>query len=315
MQVDLDFEKPVAELETKIQELRRLSEEGADIAPEVEQLQGKIHDALKETYGRPSAWQKTQVARHQDRPHFGDYVARLTQDFVPLAGDRTFAEDPAMQVGIGRIGRRSVMLIGNEKGRGTEGRVKHNFGMARPEGYRKAIRGMKLAERFGLPVVTLIDTAGAYPGPDSEERGIAQAIAASLDCCLGLGVPLIAMIVGEGGSGGAVALAAANRVIMLEHAVYSVITPEGCAAILWKDQDRAKDAAEALRLTAQHLSDLGVIDEIVPEPLGGAHRDPFVIIEQAGAVLERHLDTLCGQAPDKLINDRRRKFLEMGTDL
>ncbi|MFC3226963.1 acetyl-CoA carboxylase carboxyltransferase subunit alpha [Marinibaculum pumilum] len=315
MQVYLDFEKPVAELETKIQELRRLSEEGADIAPEVEQLQGKIHEALKDTYGRLSAWQKTQVARHQDRPHFGDYVARLAEDFVPLAGDRTFAEDPAMQVGMGRIGRRSVMLIGHEKGRGTEGRVKHNFGMARPEGYRKAIRGMKLAERFGLPVITLIDTAGAYPGPDSEERGIAQAIAASLDCCLGLGVPLIAMIVGEGGSGGAVALAAADRVVMLEHAVYSVITPEGCAAILWKDQDKAKDAAEALRLTAQHLSDLGVIDEIVPEPLGGAHRDPLATIDAAGTVLRRHLDALAGQAPDKLINDRRRKFLEMGTNL
>ncbi len=315
MTVYLDFEKPVAELETKIQELRRLSEEGADIAPEVEQLQTKIHEALKDTYGRLSAWQKTQVARHQDRPHFGDYIARLAEDFVPLAGDRTFAEDPAMQVGMGRIGRRSVMLIGHEKGRGTEGRVKHNFGMARPEGYRKAIRGMKLAERFGLPVITLIDTAGAYPGPDSEERGIAQAIAASLDCCLSLGVPLIAMIVGEGGSGGAVALAAADRVVMLEHAVYSVITPEGCAAILWKDQDKAKDAAEALRLTAQHLIDLGVIDEIVPEPLGGAHRDPTATIDAAGTVLHRHLDALAGQAPDKLINDRRRKFLEMGTNL
>lgn len=315
MQVYLDFEKPVAELETKIQELSRLSDEGADIAPEVVQLQGKIQEALKETYSKLTAWQKTQVARHQDRPHFGDYVARLTQDFVPLAGDRTFAEDPAMQVGLGRIGRYSVMLVGHEKGRGTEGRVKHNFGMARPEGYRKAIRGMKLAERFGLPVVTLIDTAGAYPGPDSEERGIAQAIAASLDCCLSLGVPLIALIVGEGGSGGAVALAAADRVIMLEHSVYSVITPEGCAAILWKDQDKAKDAAEALRLTAQHLSGLGVIDEIIPEPLGGAHRDANAAMDAVGAVIGRHLEVLVGQAPDKLINDRRRKFLEMGTNL
>ncbi|MEQ8502388.1 MAG: acetyl-CoA carboxylase carboxyltransferase subunit alpha [Sneathiellaceae bacterium] len=315
MQVYLDFEKPVAELETKIQELSRLSDEGADIAPEVAQLQGKIQEALKETYGKLTAWQKTQVARHQDRPHFGDYIGRLTQDFVPLAGDRTFAEDPAMQVGIGRIGRHSAMLIGHEKGRGTEGRVKHNFGITRPKGYRKAIRGMKLAERFGLPVITLIDTAGAYPGPDSEERGIAQAIAASLDCCLGLGVPLIALIVGEGGSGGAVALAAADRVIMLEHAVYSVITPEGCAAILWKDQDKAKDAAEALRLTAQHLSGLGVIDEIVPEPLGGAHRDSNATMDAVGAVISRHLETLSGLPPDRLISDRRRKFLEMGTNL
>lgn len=317
MQVYLDFEKPVAELETKIQELRRLSEKdgAADIGTEVEQLQGKIHDALKDTYERLSAWQKTQVARHQDRPHFGDYVGRLAQDFVALAGDRTFAEDPAMQVGIGRLGGRSVMLVGHEKGRGTEGRVRHNFGMARPEGYRKAIRGMKLAERFGLPVVTLIDTAGAYPGPDSEERGIAQAIAASLDCCLALKVPLVALVMGEGGSGGAVALAAADRVIMLEHAVYSVITPEGCAAILWKDQDRVKDAAEALRVTAQNLAELGVIDEIVPEPLGGAHRDPAATIDAVGATLTKHLDILASLSPERLVTERRRKFLEMGTNL
>lgn len=316
MQAYLDFEKPVAELESKIQELRRMAEQGeADIAPEVEQLQGKIRDALRETYGRLTAWQKTQIARHQDRPHFGDYVGRLVQEFVPLAGDRTFAEDPAMQVGMGRLGRRSVMWIGHEKGKGTEGRVRHNFGMARPEGYRKAIRGMKLAERFGLPVVTLIDTAGAYPGPDSEERGIAQAIATSLDCCLALKVPLVAMIVGEGGSGGAVALAAADSVIMLEHSVYSVITPEGCAAILWKDQERTRDAAEALRLTAQNLSDLRVIDEIVPEPLGGAHRDPDATIDGAGAVLARHLDRLCALPAEKLVAQRRDKFLKMGMDL
>lgn len=316
MQAYLDFEKPVAELESKIQELRRMAEQGeADIAPEVEQLQGKIRDALRETYGRLTAWQKTQIARHQDRPHFGDYIGRLVQDFVPLAGDRAFAEDPAMQVGIGRLGGRSVMWVGHEKGKGTEGRVRHNFGMARPEGYRKAIRGMKLAERFGLPVVTLIDTAGAYPGPDSEERGIAQAIAASLDCCLALKVPLVAMIVGEGGSGGAVALAAADSVIMLEHSVYSVITPEGCAAILWKDQERVRDAAEALRLTAQNLADLRVIDEIVPEPLGGAHRDPDAMIDAAGAVLTRHLDRLCALPPENLVPQRRDKFLKIGMDL
>jgi len=316
MQAYLDFEKPVAELEGKIQELRRMAEQGeADIAPEVEQLQGKIQEALRETYSRLTAWQKTQIARHQERPHFGDYIGRLVKDFVPLAGDRTFAEDPAMQVGLGRLGRRSVMWIGNEKGQGTEGRVRHNFGMARPEGYRKAIRGMRLAERFGLPVVTLIDTAGAYPGPDSEERGIAQAIAASLDCCLALKVPLLALIVGEGGSGGAVALAAADRVLMLEHSVYSVITPEGCAAILWKDQEKTKDAAEALRLTAQNLAELRVIDEIVPEPLGGAHRDAPATIDAAGAVLSRHLDILCGLTAETLVAQRRDKFLKMGMDL
>ncbi|WP_341703063.1 acetyl-CoA carboxylase carboxyltransferase subunit alpha, partial [Ferrovibrio sp.] len=265
------------------------------------------------TYAKLGAWQKTQVARHQDRPHFADYVAAMIEDYTPLAGDRAFAEDAAIMGGLGRFRGRAVMVMGHEKGRGIDGRMKHNFGMAKPEGYRKAIRLMRLAERFRLPVITLVDTAGAYPGVQAEERGQAEAIARAIDCCLDLRVPLIAAIVGEGGSGGAVALAAANRVVMYEHAVYSVISPEGCAAILWGDGGRGPDAAAALRITADDLLKLKVVDEVVKEPLGGAHRDPKQAIADLGDALERGLRDLAGQEPGALREARRRKFLDMGS--
>lgn len=310
----LEFEKPIAELEAKIAELKQLAAAGnTDIADELEKLEGKAEQQLKQTYAKLGPWQKTQVARHQDRPHFADIVAALVEDFVPLAGDRNFGEDAAITGGLGRLRGRAVMVMGHEKGRGTEGRVKHNFGMAKPEGYRKAIRLMRLAERFYLPVVTLVDTAGAYPGIGAEERGQAEAIARAIDCCLDIRVPLVAAIVGEGGSGGAVALAAANRVVMFEHAIYSVISPEGCAAILWNDNSRAQDAAEALRITADDLLKLKVVDEVVKEPLGGAHRAPAQAMAALGDALDRHLRELAGQEPGALREARRRKFLEMGS--
>ncbi|WP_341910377.1 acetyl-CoA carboxylase carboxyltransferase subunit alpha [Ferrovibrio terrae] len=311
----LEFEKPIAELEAKIAELKQLSDQGnSDIADDLERLEAKAAQQLQATYAKLGAWQKTQVARHQDRPHFADYVAGLVQDYVPLCGDRAFAEDGAITGGIGRLRGRAVMIMGHEKGRTTESRLKHNFGMAKPEGYRKAIRLMRMADRFRLPVVTLVDTAGAYPGVQAEERGQAEAIARAIDCCLDIRVPLVAAIVGEGGSGGAVALAAANRVLMFEHAIYSVISPEGCAAILWNDNAKAQDAAEALRITAEDLLKLKVVDEIVKEPLGGAHRNPAQAISALGDALDANLRSLAGQEPGSLREARRRKFLDMGSN-
>lgn len=311
----LEFEKPIAELEAKIAELKQLSDQGnSDIADDLERLEAKAAQQLQATYAKLGAWQKTQVARHQDRPHFADYVAGLVQDYVPLCGDRAFAEDGAITGGIGRLRGRAVMIMGHEKGRTTESRLKHNFGMAKPEGYRKAIRLMRMADRFRLPVVTLVDTAGAYPGVQAEERGQAEAIARAIDCCLDIRVPLVAAIVGEGGSGGAVALAAANRVLMFEHAIYSVISPEGCAAILWNDNAKAQDAAEALRITAEDLLKLKVVDEIVKEPLGGAHRNPAQAIAALGDALDANLRSLAGQEPGSLREARRRKFLDMGSN-
>ena len=309
----LDFEKPVAELESKIEELRHLSDAGdMNIAEEVARLQAKTDRLLRQTYGRLTAWQKTLVARHPERPHFTDYVGALIEEFTPLAGDRAFADDPAILGGIGRFRGRSAVVIGHEKGRDTAARVRHNFGMARPEGYRKAQRLMRLAERFGLPVIALIDTPGAYPGVDAEARGQAEAIARSIETCLDIRVPLVAAIIGEGGSGGAIALAVANRVLMLEHAVYSVISPEGCASILWRSAEQAQEAAEALKLTADDLMRLGVIDRIVPEPTGGAHRGPQKTIAALGAAIGAALDELRDLDGATLRARRRDKFLDMG---
>ena len=309
----LDFEKPIAELEGKIEELRHLSNSGEiNIAEEVGRLQEKLDRLLRQTYARLTPWQKVQVARHPDRPHFGDFVAALIEEFTPLAGDRAFAEDAALVGGLGRFRGYSVMVIGNEKGADTESRVHHNFGMARPEGYRKARRLMTLADRFGLPVLTLVDTSGAYPGVGAEERGQAEAIARSIETCLSLRVPVIALIIGEGGSGGAIALAAANTVLMLEHAVYSVISPEGCASILWRSAEQAQVAAEALRLTADDLLKLGVIDGIVREPVGAAHREPEAVYETLGDAAEEALHGMIGLEGGVLRARRREKFLEMG---
>ena len=309
----LDFEKPIAELEGKIEELRHLSDsDEINIAEEINRLQIKVDRVLRSTYGKLTPWQKTQVARHPDRPHMSDYVERLITDFTPLAGDRCFAEDKAIIGGLGRFRGQSVMIIGHEKGRDTESRVRHNFGMARPEGYRKARRLMKMADHFRLPVITLVDTAGAYPGVDAEARGQAEAIARSIETCLDIRVPLVTVIIGEGGSGGAIALAAGNAILMMEHSVYSVISPEGCASILWRSGDAAKEAAEALRLTAQDLLKLGVIDEIVPEPLGGAHRLPDVAIQTLGDQMERTLKPMLTMEGGVLRARRREKFLDMG---
>ncbi len=313
MNTYLDFEKPIAEIEDKIGELRRVADGGGvNIVDEVTRLQAKVDRLLRQTYGNLTPWQKTQVARHPDRPHMSDYVGALVEDFTPLAGDRTFADDKAVIGGLGRFRGRSVIVIGHEKGTDTDGRVAHNFGMARPEGYRKAARLMRLADRFGLPVVTLVDTPGAYPGIGAEERGQAEAIARSIETCLGLRVPLVSAVIGEGGSGGAIALAVANRVIMLEHAIYSVISPEGCASILWRSADQAEAAANALKLTADDLMKLGVIDRIVAEPMGGAHRDPEAAIGSLGEALEEALAALAGMSGGELKSLRREKFLEMG---
>src|SRR6201996_4735353 len=275
----LDFEKPIAELRNRVAELRDTADSGSlDIEAEVGKLEAKADKMLRDTYAKLTPWQKTQVARHPQRPHLKDYIAGFVDDFMPLAGDRAFADDQAIMGGLGRIGGRQVVVIGHEKGDDTATRIRHNFGMAKPEGYRKGIRLMRLAERFGLPVVTLVDTMGAFPGIQAEERGQAEAIARSTEQCLALTVPIVAAIVGEGGSGGAVALASANRVLMFEHAVYSVISPEGCASILWRTAEKAADAADAMKITAQDLEKLGVVDRIVPEPLGGAHRDPAAAI-------------------------------------
>jgi len=309
----LDFEKPIAELQGRIDELRDTASDGAiDIDSEVKRLQTKSDALLKATYAKLTPWQKTQVARHQDRPHFGDYIAGLFEDFMPLAGDRAFADDQAILGGFATFRGQKVMVIGHEKGDDTASRLKHNFGMGKPEGYRKAIRLMELADRFGLPVLTLVDTSGAFPGVQAEERGQAEAIARSTEACLKLGVPMIAAVVGEGGSGGAIALAAGNRVLMFEHAVYSVISPEGCASILWRTADKAPDAAEAMKVTAQDLKGLGVIDTIVSEPLGGAHRDPDKAIATLGDAMADALSGLHNLGPDDLRRDRRDKFLAMG---
>src|SRR6476619_2291810 len=298
----LEFEKPIAELETRVAELKETanSSDDIDIDAEVSRLEANANTLLSDTYAKLTPWQKTLVARHGERPHFKDYVAGIADDFVPLAGDRAFGDDPAIVGGFARIDGRRVMLIGHEKGDDTASRLRHNFGMAKPEGYRKAIRLMRLADRFGVPVVTLVDTPGAFPGVQAEERGQAEAIARSTEECLALGVPMIAVIVGEGGSGGAVAIATANRVLMFEHAVYSVISPEGCASLLCRTADKAADAAEAMKITAGDLASLGVIDRIVPEPLGGAHRDPAAAIAGLKQAIIEELDALDGQDGEQL---------------
>ncbi|MCC5988201.1 MAG: acetyl-CoA carboxylase carboxyltransferase subunit alpha [Pararhodobacter sp.] len=310
----LEFEKPLAEIEGKAAELRAMarSNPGMDVEREAEALDRKAEVMLGDLYRSLSPWRKCQVARHPDRPHCRDYIEALFTEYTPLAGDRNFADDAAIMGGLARLNDRAVMVIGQEKGSDTKSRIVRNFGMARPEGYRKAIRLMDLAHRFGLPVITLVDTPGAYPGKGAEERGQAEAIARSTQKCLELGVPLVSVVIGEGGSGGAVALATADRVLMLEHSVYSVISPEGCASILWKDAEKMREAAEALKLTAQDLLKLGVIDQIVPEPRGGAQRDRKATIEAVGAALQGALDGLEGKKPQALRAARRRKFLDMG---
>ncbi len=309
----LDFEKPIAELQGRIAELRETAQAGSiDIDAEVAKLEAKSQKLLRDTYAKLTPWQKTQVARHPERPHLKDYIAGFVADFVPLAGDRAFADDKAIIGGLGRIGDRRVMVIGHEKGDDTASRLRHNFGMAKPEGYRKAIRLMKLADRFGLPVISLVDTSGAFPGIQAEERGQAEAIARSTEACLEIGVPVVTAVVGEGGSGGAVALAAANRVLMFEHAVYSVISPEGCASILWRTGERAADAAEAMKITAADLKRLGVIDRIVTEPLGGAHRDRATAIASLGTALGEEIDALTPLSRVDVREARRAKFLAIG---
>ena len=306
----LEFEKPVAQLDARIAELRAASEgDDVDINGELERLETKSADLLASTYAALTPWQKTQVARHPARPHFRDYVEYAFDEFVPLGGDRLFGDDEAIIGGLARLGERKVVLIGHEKGNDTASRIKHNFGMGKPEGYRKAIRLMELAGRFGLPVVTLVDTSGAFPGVEAEERGQAEAIARSTEACLALPVPMVAAIVGEGGSGGAVALASAERVLMMEHAVYSVISPEGCASILWRTAEKAPDAAEAMKVTAQDLIKLNVIDRIVAEPVGGAHRDPRSAASALCAAIGEELDMLSRETPEGLRRMREERFL------
>jgi acetyl-CoA carboxylase carboxyl transferase subunit alpha len=313
MTVYLDFEKPVAALEARIIELQEAADESeVDVEAEILKLRDKADKQLRDTYAKLTAWQKTQVARHPERPHFKHFVDTMCDDFLPLAGDRAFADDQAILGGFAQLGDRKVMLIGHEKGDDTQSRLHHNFGMGKPEGYRKAIRLMELADRFNLPVVTLVDTSGAFPGVQAEERGQAEAIARSTEKCLSLGVPMIACIVGEGGSGGAVALAAANRVLMFEHAVYSVISPEGCASILWRTGDKAEDAAQAMKMTSQDLKSLGVIDRIVKEPVGGAHRDHALATAALGQAIGEELDALAVFAAKELRQQRQTKFLAMG---
>ncbi len=311
----LDFEKPIAELEGKIEELRRISEpDGLNITEEIARLSTAAERQLRATYGKLTAWQKIQVARHPDRPRASAYIAGLITDFTPLAGDRAFGEDAAVLGGIGRFHGRAVVVLGTEKGTDTESRIAHNFGMARPEGYRKARRLIELAGRFGMPILTFVDTFGASPGIDAEARGQAEAVARSIEACLEAPVPLIAAIIGEGGSGGAIALAAGDRVLMLEHAIYSVVTPEGCASILWRDPAQAPAAAEALRLTADDLRRLRLVDEVVPEPLGGAHRDPATAVKSVGEAVWAALHALTALDGASLIARRREKFLDMGRE-
>ncbi|HYP56945.1 MAG TPA: acetyl-CoA carboxylase carboxyltransferase subunit alpha [Beijerinckia sp.] len=313
----LDFEKPVADLEAKVEELRALAGEGESIAigEELTKLEAKAIKALGDLYANLTPWQKTQVARHPQRPHFSDYVKRLIQDFTPLAGDRHFGEDAAIIGGFGWFRGRSICIIGQEKGSDTDARIKHNFGLARPEGYRKAVRLMQLADHFGLPVVSLVDTAGAFPGVDAEERGQAEAIARATDACLSLGVPNIAAIVGEGGSGGAIAIASCNRVLMLEHAIYTVASPEASASILWRDSARAQDAATNMKITAQDLLKFGIIDQIIPEPVGGAHRDLEAAVAATGDAIEAALDAFTGMPREEVRQARTEKFLNIGRKL
>lgn len=313
----LDFEKPVAELEAKVEELRAMAEGGSAVAigDEIARLEAKADKALADLYANLTPWQKTLVARHPQRPHFVDYCAALIADFTPLAGDRKFGEDEAILGGFGRFRGESVCVIGQEKGASTEARLRHNFGMAKPEGYRKAVRLMDMADRFGIPVISFVDTAGAYPGIGAEERGQAEAIARSTEACLALGVPNVSVIIGEGGSGGAIALATANRVLMLEHAIYSVISPEGAASILWRDSSRAQDAATNMKITAQDLLRFSVIDGIIPEPSGGAHRDPAAAINAAGDAVAAAFQDLAGLSPDEIRSLRADKFLAIGRQL
>ena len=311
----LDFEKPLAEIEGKAEELRAMARagEGVDLESEAGALDRKAAIMLRDLYKDLTPWRKCQVARHPDRPHCRDYIAALFREYTPLAGDRNFADDHAVMGGLARLGDTPVMVIGHEKGNDTKSRIERNFGMARPEGYRKAIRLMELADKFGLPVITLVDTPGAYPGKGAEERGQSEAIARATEKCLQIGVPLISVIIGEGGSGGAVAFASANRVAMLEHSIYSVISPEGCASILWKDAEKMREAAEALRLTAQDLTRLGIADKIIDEPMGGAHRDPAKAIAAVGVAIREMLDELANKSAKKLISERRQKYLDMGS--
>ena len=313
----LDFEKPVAELEAKVEELRTLAEgrDAVAIAEDIAGLEEKAAAALKELYAKLTPWQKTLVARHPQRPHFTDYCAGLIEDFTPLAGDRQFGEDEAIVGGFGRFRGQAVCVLGQEKGSTTDARIRHNFGMARPEGYRKAVRLMELADRFELPLLSFVDTAGAYPGIEAEERGQAEAIARSTEMQLSLGVPNVALVIGEGGSGGAIAIATANRVLMMEHAIYSVISPEGAASILWRDSAKAQDAATNMKITAQDLLRLGVIDAIVTEPAGGAHRNPDAAIQAAGEAIEGALKDLGNLGPEQLRDHRADKFLNIGRKL
>jgi acetyl-CoA carboxylase carboxyl transferase subunit alpha len=309
----LEFEKPIAELESKISELRHLPNSGdVDIAEEVMRLQDKVQKLLRATYAKLTPWQRVLVARHAERPHAQRYIDRLITDYQPLSGDRAFAEDAAVVGGLGRLGGRSLVVLGQEKGDDTESRLKHNFGMARPEGYRKAQRLMQLADRFKLPVLTFVDTPGAYPGLDAEARGQAEAIARSIDTCLEIGVPLVSVVIGEGGSGGALAIASADRVYMLENSVYSVITPEGCASILWRSNANAEEAAEAMKMTASDLRKLDVIDDVIPEPMGGAHRSPDEAIDNVGKAVSQALGELSQLDPNTLRRKRQDKFLAMG---
>lgn len=310
----LDFEKPLAEIEGKAEELRAMARqnEEMDVEKEAENLDLKAQELLVDLYKNLTPWRKCQIARHPERPHCRDYIKALFSEFVPLSGDRNFADDQAVIGGLARFGDVPIVVIGHEKGSDTKSRIERNFGMARPEGYRKAIRLMELADKFGLPVITLVDTPGAYPGKGAEERGQSEAIARSTEKCLQIGVPLISIIIGEGGSGGAVAFATANKVAMLEHSVYSVISPEGCASILWKDAEKMREAAEALRLTAEDLYSLGISDQIIEEPVGGAHRDPEQAIESVKAAIASMLTSLNSKKPKDLINERRKKFLKLG---
>jgi acetyl-CoA carboxylase carboxyl transferase subunit alpha len=317
MRTYLDFEKPVAEFEAKLEELRTLAASGEAVAigDEVTRLEAKAAQALRDVYENLTPWQKTQVARHPQRPHFSDYIAGLITDFTPLAGDRKFGEDEALVGGFGRFRGESVCVIGHEKGSTTEARIKHNFGMARPEGYRKAVRLMELADHFSIPVLSLVDTAGAYPGIDAEARGQAEAIARSTEACLNLGVPNVAVIIGEGGSGGAIAIATANVVIMLEHSIYSVISPEGAASILWRDTSKAQEAATNMKITARDLERLGIVDQVVPEPPGGAHRTPEGTISAVGEVVAAAFQGMRELSPDEIRTRRQQKFLAIGRNL
>ena len=313
----LDFEKPISDLEGKIHELKKIAseDESIDTADEVERLEVRAREAMAEIYSKLNPWQKTQVARHPQRPHFQEYAANLFTEFTPLAGDRKFANDEAIQAGLARFRGTPVAVIGQEKGNDTKSRIKHNFGSPRPEGYRKAIRVMEMADRFGLPLITLIDTAGAYPGIGAEERGQAEAIARSTEMCLNMRVPIVSVVIGEGGSGGAIAIATGSRVYMLEHSIYSVISPEGAASILWRDSTRAKEAATNMKITAEDLKSLGIIDGIITEPVGGAHRDPDAVIEKTGTVIADALKELSGRTGDELRSDRRQKYLAIGRQL